>query len=60
METYEFPFDYNKYTAEKNKHDRNMLSLRIDAKDALYDFHVKEIRFYNYKLLPESIDLISL
>ena len=60
VDTYEFPFDYNKYTAEKNKYDRNMLSLRIDAKGALYDSHVKEIRFYNYKLLPESVDLTSI
>ena len=59
-EVYEFPFDYNKYTAEKNKYDRNVLSLRIDAKGALYDSRVKEIRFYNYKLLPESVDLMSL
>ncbi len=60
VETYEFPFDYDKYTAEKNKYDRNMLSLRIDAKGALYDSRVKEIRFYNYKLVPESVDLVSL
>jgi hypothetical protein len=60
VETYEFPFDYGKYTAEKNKYDHNMLSLRIDAKGALYDSRVKEIQFYNYKLLPESVDLASL
>ena len=60
VDTYEFPFDYNKYTAEKNKYDRNMLSLRIDAKGALYDSRVKEIRFYNYSLLPESVDLTSI
>ena len=60
VESYEFPFDYNKYTAVKNKYDRNMLSLRIDAKGALYDSRVKEIRFYNYKLLPESVDLTSI
>ena len=60
VDTYEFPFDYKKYTAEKNKYDRNMLSLRIDAKGALYDSRVKEIRFYNYKLLPESVDLTSI
>ena len=60
VDTYEFPFDYDKYTAKKNKYDRNMLSLRIDAKGALYDSRVKEIRFYNYKLLPESVDLMSL
>ena len=34
-----------------------MLSLKIGAKGALFDSHVKEIRFYNYKILPESIDL---
>lgn len=60
VDTYEFPFDYDKYTAKKNKYDRNVLSLRIDAKGALYDSRVKEIRFYNYKLLPESVDLMSL
>ena len=60
VDTYEFPFDYDKYTAKKNKYDRNALSLRIDAKGALYDSRVKEIRFYNYKLLPESVDLMSL
>ena len=60
VDTYEFPFDYDKYTAKKNKYDRNVLSLKIDAKGALYDSRVKEIRFYNYKLLPESVDLMSL
>ena len=60
VDTYEFPFDYDKYTAKKNKYDRNVLSLRIDAKGALYDSRVKEIRFYNYKLLPESVDWMSL
>ena len=60
VDTYEFPFDYDKYTAKKNKYDRNVLSLRIDARGALYDSRVKEIRFYNYKLLPESVDLMSL
>ena len=60
VEMYEFPFDYNKYVEKKNKSYRNMLLLKIDAKGALYDSHVKEIRFYNYKLLPESVDLASL
>ena len=60
VDTYEFPFDYNKYTADKNKYDCNMLSLRIDAKGALYDSLVKEIRFYNYRLLPESVDFASI
>ena len=60
VEVYEFPFDYNKYIAEKSKYDRNMLSLKIDAKGALYDFRVKEIRFFNYKMLSESVDLIGI
>ena len=60
VDAYEFPFDYDKYTAKKNKYDRNVLSLRIDAKGALFDSRVKEIRFYNYKLLPESVDLMRL
>ncbi|MBQ8145365.1 MAG: hypothetical protein IJ039_01135 [Clostridia bacterium] len=59
-ESFEFPFDYNKYTAEKNKYDRNMISLKIDAKGAMFDFRVKEIRFYNYKILSESIGLPSI
>ena len=55
-DTYEFPFDYNKYAVEKNKYDRNMLSLKIDAKSAMFDFGVKEIRFYNYKILSDGIE----
>lgn len=47
----EFPFDYNKFIEEKSKYDRNCLSLKIDAKDALYDTSIEEIRFYNYKIL---------
>ncbi len=58
-ETYEFPFDYNKYVGEKNKYDRNMLTLKIDAKGAMFDFHVKEIRFYNYKILTDGIDITN-
>ena len=57
VESYEFPFDYNKYTADKNKYDRNMLSLKIDAKGALYDFRVKEIRFFNYKITSDGVEL---
>ena len=58
-ETYEFPFDYNKYVVKKNKYDRNMLALKMDARSAMFDFHVKEIRFYNYKILTEEIDLTN-
>lgn len=59
VEPHEYPIDYSKYS-KKNKPDRNMLSLKIDARQALYDIHIKEIRFYNYKILPESVDLINL
>jgi len=59
VETHEFPFDYNKSKLQKQQYDRNMLSLKIDAKGAMFDFHVKEIRFFNYKILPESIDLTN-
>lgn len=59
VETYEFPFDYNKYKAEKNKYDLNMLSLTIEAKGALYDFRVRNT-FFNYITLPESVDLKSI
>ena len=59
VEKYEFPFDYNKYVGEKNKYDRNMLALKIDAESAMFDFHVKEIRFYNYKILTDEIDIIN-
>ena len=59
VEVYEFPFDYNKYVGEKNKYDRNMLALKIDAKSAMFDFDVKEIRFYNYKILTDEIDIIN-
>ena len=57
VEEYEFSFDYNKYAAEKNKYDRNMLSLKIDAKGALYDFRIREIRFFNYKIIPDGVEL---
>lgn len=59
VEPYEFPFDYNKYEGEKNKYDRNMLTLKMDAKGAMFDFHVTEIRFYNYKILSEGIDFVN-
>ena len=59
VEKYEFPFDYNKYVGEKNKYDRNMLTLKMDARSAMFDFGVKEIRFYNYKILTDEIDIIN-
>lgn len=57
VESFEFPFDYNKFAGEKNKYNRNILTLTINAKGALYDNTVKEIRFYNYKILTDRISL---
>ena len=57
IESFEFPFDYNKFIKEKDKNNRNCLSLKINAKGALYDNSIKEIRFYNYKLLTDHISL---
>ena len=57
VETFEFPFDYNKFVREKNKYDRNLMTLKINAKGALYDNTVKEIRFFNYKILTDHISL---
>ena len=59
VEVYEFPFDYNKYVGEKNRYNRNMLILKMDARSAMFDFGVKEIRFYNYKILIDEIDLTN-
>ena len=54
---YELPFDYKKYKGDKSKYDRNILTLKISAKAALYDKTVKEIRFFNYKTLSADIPL---
>ena len=47
-ESFEFPFDYNKFIGEKNIYNRNLITLRINAKGALYDNEVKEIRLFNF------------
>ena len=57
VESFEFPFDYNKFVGEKSKYDRNLLVLKINAKGALYDTSVEEIRLYNYKILTPDISL---
>ncbi len=57
VETFEFPFDYNKFVGEKSKYNRNLLVLKINAKGALYDNSVEEIRLYNYKILTPGISL---
>lgn len=54
---FEFPFDYNKFIKDKNNYNRNLLKLKVDSKGALFDTTVKEIRFYNYKILTPDISL---
>ena len=56
-EAFEFPFDYNRFTKEKNCYDRNCLTLTLDASGAMFDTSVKAIRLYNYKYLTDSIPL---
>ncbi len=58
-EAFEFPFDYNRFTREKSKYDRNCLTLTIDASNALLDTSVRTIRLYNYKYLSENATLES-
>lgn len=53
VETYEFPIDYNRYYGKKRNSQRNLLVLKINAKQAIYDDKVKEIRLFNYKILTE-------
>ena len=57
VESFEFPFDYNKFVGEKSKYNRNLFVLKIDAKGALFDSTVKEIRLFNYKIISDSINL---
>ena len=57
VDLFEFPFDYHKFIGEKNKYNRNLITLRINAKGALYDNNVKEIRLFNYRILTEGISL---
>ena len=57
VETFEFPFDYNKFVREKDNYNRNLITLRINAKGAIYDNTVKEIRLFNHKILTEDITL---
>ena len=55
VESFEFPFDYDHFTREKNTYDRNCLILTVDAAGAMFDTSVREIRLYNYKYLsPET------
>ena len=59
VESFEFPFDYNKFVGEKKKYNRNLFAIKINAKGALYDNTVKGIRFFNYKVLTDQITLIG-
>ena len=53
-ESFDFPFDYARFTREKNTYDRNCLTLTIDASGAMFDASVKAIRLYNYKYLSKA------
>ena len=57
VETFDFPFDYNKFIGEKSKNNRNLMKLKVDSKGAIYDTTIKEIYFYNYKILTPDISL---
>jgi len=59
VEAHEIPFDYNQSAGQKSRYDRNVLTLKLDAKGAMFDFCVQKIRFFNYKILPESFDPAS-
>ena len=53
-EAFVFPFDYDRFTREKNTYDRNCLTLTVDASGSMFDSSVKAIRLYNYKYVSES------
>ena len=55
VEAFEFPFDYNRFSGNKNKYDRNLMSLKINANGAMFDDTVKEIRLINYKVLSDDL-----
>ena len=57
VESLEFPFDYTKFVREKEDYNRNLITLKIDAKGAIYDNTVKEIRLFNYEVLSADISL---
>ena len=57
VESFEFPFDNDKLIGQKDKNARNLLVLKINAKSAIYDTAVEEIRFYNYKVLTPEVSI---
>lgn len=56
VESFEFPLDYARFDGPKNQENRNLLRLKINSKEAR-DTSVKEIYFYNYKILTPDIPL---
>ena len=57
VEYFEFPFDYNKFVGNKNSYDRNLMVLKINASGALYEQDIKEIKFFNFKIITNNIEL---
>jgi hypothetical protein len=57
VEYFEFPFDYNKFVGNKNSYDRNLMLLKINASGALYEQDIKEIKFFNFKIITNNIEL---
>lgn len=57
VERFDFPYDYGEYTGTKNKNDRNLLRMKIDAEGALFDREVTEIRLFNYEIVTPHIHL---
>ena len=57
VERFDFPYDYGKYKGAKNKNDRNLMRMKIDAKGALFDREVTEIRLFNYEIVTTHIRL---
>ena len=57
VELFEFPFDHKRCAVDKDKNNRNLLTLKINSRGALYDNTVQEIRLFNYEILTEQISL---
>ncbi len=54
-ETFEFPADYNKFSGKKYGSIKSLMTLTIDAENALYDTAVSEIRLLNFEILTPDI-----
>lgn len=57
VEYFEFPFDYNKFVGNKNSYDRSLMLLKINASGALYEQDIEEIKFFNFKIITNNIEL---